>query len=65
MISVTIFINNVPVATRTARCIVEADEYITDKKLMYNVDDGSVILHKPKDGAIKLAKKMLDTIHEV
>ena len=30
----------------------------------YKNDDGKIIHHYPKDGAIVLAKKMLDTIQE-
>ncbi|KKL22305.1 hypothetical protein LCGC14_2436750, partial [marine sediment metagenome] len=30
----------------------------------YKVDDGSTIYHNPKDGAVALAKKLLDTIKE-
>jgi len=29
------------------------------------LDDGSVIYHNPKDGAVRLAVKMLETIKEV
>lgn len=31
---------------------------------LYSVDDGTMITHKPDDGAVVLAKKLLDTIVE-
>ena len=34
------------------------------KKTGYFVDDGSMIYHNRKDGAVKLAKMLLDTIKE-
>lgn len=58
MITVAIYINDRVIYTRTAvNRIEETGGYIND--------DGSIILHDPEDGAIELAKKMLDTIHEV
>jgi len=59
--TVTIFINNTPIFTRSARNITSKEIGINK----YKVDDGSIIKHKREDGAIKLAKKMLDTITEI
>lgn len=58
MITVSILINGQPIITRSA----------TRKSLnrqgigTYDVDTGDRIKHKVSDGAIKLAKKMLDTV---
>ena len=59
MISVVIFINNQPIFCRTA-VNIKGDE-ICD----YKLDTGEIIKHKRSDGAVVLAKKMLETIHEV
>lgn len=61
MITVAILINGQPVATRSAvnKCKGPLGTN------MYKVDDGSEILHNPEDGAVVLAKKLLDTIKEV
>ena len=61
MITVSIAINGVVIMARSA----------TNKKdlgnghCVYACDDGSRIHHRPEDGAIPLAKKMLNTIKEV
>ena len=60
MITVSILINGQPVYTRSAVNITAGDREINE----YKVDDGTIIKHKPKDGAVILAKKMLNTIHE-
>ena len=58
MMTVSIYINDRAIYTRTVvNRIKETGGYICD--------DGSVIVHNHSDGAIELAKKMLDTIHEV
>lgn len=58
MLTVTIFVNDRPIYTRTVvNRIREEGAYICD--------DGSRITHDPEEGAIVLAKKALDTIHEV
>lgn len=31
---------------------------------VYEVDDGNIVLHDPDDGAVQLAKKLLDLIKE-
>ncbi len=63
MITVSISINGSPIYTRTAVNIGNDNKrYNVDR---YKVDDGEIIFHDPKEGAIVLAKKMLDTIKEV
>lgn len=58
MLTVSILVNGNPIYTRTAvNRISETNSYISD--------DGSHIKHNPKDGAIKLAIKLLKTIKEV
>lgn len=57
MITVNILINGQPIYTRSAvNRLKEHGVYIGD--------DGTRIEHDPEDGAIVLAKKMLDTIYE-
>lgn len=60
MISVAIMINGNPIIARSA--VNQGKPKRTDGKVEYFVDDGTKIYHKPSDGAIALAKKMLDTI---
>jgi hypothetical protein len=60
MITVSILINGQPVYTRSAVNVTAGDREINE----YKVDDGTIIKHKPKDGAVILAKKMLSTIRE-
>ena len=68
MITVSILINNKPIFTRTAVKMGLNDykgfEEMLSPEEGYRVDDGSMIYHNPKDGAVKLAKQMLDTIKE-
>lgn len=61
MITVSIFINGNPLYTRSARNTGNEDdtgctEYITDT--------GEYLYHDRDDGAVELARKMLDTIKE-
>lgn len=61
MITVAILINGNPIMARSAvnkGCKNEKGE------TRYRCDDGSHIMHKREDGAVKLAKKLLDTIVE-
>lgn len=61
MISVSISINGEPIYARSARRVGgESGEMCT-----YLVDDGNVITHHYDDGAVILAKKMLDCIKEI
>ena len=58
MLTVSISVNGEPIYTRTVvNRIRETGGYICD--------DGSIIEHDPEDGAVKLAIKALETIHEV
>ena len=58
MITVTILINGNPILTRSA---VNKGKHPSGYT-RYDLDDGSHVLHKPKDGAVILAKMMLDSI---
>lgn len=60
MITVSILINGNPIFTRSAR----NTRHEKEGKTLYRCDDDSEIWHKREDGAIRLAKKMLDTINE-
>mgnify|MGYP001027401118 CR=1 FL=1 len=59
MITVSILINGQPIYTRSAYRESEGVELNT-----YKLDTGERIYHKYDDGAVVLAKKMLDTILE-
>jgi hypothetical protein len=61
MITVVIYINERPVFTRSAR---NMKDVAADGSTRYDVDDGSRIWHKREDGAVALAKEMLETIKE-
>lgn len=63
MITVSIFINGKPIFTRSAHR--RTKRWNKDGKYAYLVDTGETVYHKYEDGAVKLAKKMLDTIKEV
>lgn len=53
MITVAILINGHPIAARSAYRVKNGE---------YKCDDGTLIKHKYADGAVELAKKLLDTI---
>ena len=68
MLTVSISVNGNVVYARSARNITD-ERY---KKILkdesdniYKTDAGEDITHNPKDGIVKLAKKILDTIKEV
>lgn len=61
MITVSIAVNGEPIFARSARNQGEKNKKDETK---YITDAGDVIWHKRSDKAIKLAKKMLDTIEE-
>lgn len=66
MITVSILINGQPIFTRSAVHRCDSPKCFGKKGLhSYTLDDASVIQHFPEEGAVVLAKKMLDTIHEV
>lgn len=62
MITVVILINNHPIFTRSAIRGHEVDGHLEGKGTYeYRLyDEDLIIYHNPKDGAIELAKKMLD-----
>ena len=60
MISVSIAINGNTIMARSAVNTTQSDENGT----IYKVDDGSILYHNPNEGAVVLAKKLLDTIKE-
>ena len=68
MITVAILINGQPIYARSA---VNVTEFLTPEELrkskpnQYRLDDGTMINHKPNDGAVKLAIEMLKTIKDV
>ena len=69
MITVQININGNCILARSAVNIGKADpDFIYGKNTplcKYKVDDGSIIEHNQKDGAVALAHKLLDTIKEM
>lgn len=66
MITVSILINGKAIFTRTAVNIEGRQSGIAkNQACTYKLDTGEIIKHKPIDGAVKLAKKMLDTIEEI
>jgi len=64
MISVSILINGQPIYTRSAVNVTHP-EMADGKSAVYECDEGTVIEHDIEDGAVVLAKKLLDTIKEV
>lgn len=60
MITVAILVNGNPIMARSAVNIEE----LPDGNCKYHCDDGTIIIHKPGNGAVNLAKKLLDTIKE-
>ncbi len=58
MLTVSIYINERVLYTRTVVNRIE-------EKGGYECDDGTLIKHDPKDGAVKLAIKALKTIKEI
>ncbi len=55
MLTVAILKNGNPLLARSAHRVEDG---------VYLCDDGTVIKHKYEDGAVELAKKLLDTIKE-
>lgn len=62
MITVAIFINGNPIYTRSAVNVTGKPKAVVHR---YRLDDGTILTHKRSDGAVVLAKMMLDTIKEV
>lgn len=63
MITVTILINGQPIYTRSAVNISPVGTPSVEAHT-YHLDTGEKLKHKRTDGAVVLAKKMLDTIKE-
>jgi hypothetical protein len=61
VITVSILINGNPIFTRSAVRTVTRER---GHPCEYKTDDGTVISHVYEDGAVVLAKKLLDTIKE-
>ena len=59
MISVSIFVNNNPIFTRSARNL---NKHNSKGETAYLVDTGKTIYHKREEGAIELAIRLLKTI---
>ena len=60
MLTVAILINGQPIMARSARRVQDND----DDTATYKCDTGEEILHRPDDGAVALAHKLLNTIVE-
>lgn len=60
MITVQILINGEVIYARTAVNKGKANKELSK----YEVDTGETLLHDRNDGAVKLAKKLLETIKE-
>ena len=60
MISVVVYINNVPIICRQARRV----QGEPGEMCRYKVDDGNFILHHYDEGAAKLAIKLLEGVVE-
>ena len=58
MITVAILINGNPILARSATNVADLD----NGECKYRVDTGDTIRHRPDDGAVALAHKLLDTI---
>lgn len=59
MITVAIFINGCPIATRSC---VDQQKTGKDGKTEYKTDGGLIVFHNKEDGPVALAKMLLDTI---
>ena len=60
MITVAILINGQPIMARSA--VNKGPHKVDQPECNYAVDDGSVIVHAPEDGAVALAIRLLETI---
>lgn len=61
MLTVAILINGQPLVARSA---VNQCRMNDSGETAYRVDTGAIIYHRPEEGAVELAKKLLDTIYE-
>jgi len=62
MISVTVYINHVPIFTRSARNVGEVEGALGLHE--YAIDDGRKVVHLRHEGAAKLAILMLEGVVE-
>lgn len=62
MITVVIFINNKPIISRSAVNMDKEGKLGMHDKNQYRLDIGKIIEHRPIEGCVALAKKMLDTV---
>ncbi len=60
MLTVAILINGNPIMARSA----VRGKRLPDGRVAYLVDDGATVQHDPDDGAVALARKLLDRIDE-
>lgn len=60
MITVQVQINGNTVFSRSAVRV----ELLEDNHGRYEIDEGSILTHDRDDGAVELAKKLLDTVDE-
>lgn len=61
MLTIAILINGQPIMARSA---VNTGKVLANGCVVYEVDDGSKVQHRPENGAVKLAEKLLKTIKE-
>ena len=61
MFTISILVNTQPVYTRSCRNTMKERE----GKTVYLTDTGEEVLHDPGEGAVVLAKKLLDTVKDV
>ena len=59
--SASVQVNGNVVVARSCRRTDRTDE---DGRSIYKVDDGSEVAHYREDGAVELAKKLLNTVEE-
>lgn len=65
VITVSIFINGKPIITRSARNTGRTRaEGSQPQQTAYQSDDGNIVWHNPKLGAVVLAKALLDRVVE-
>ena len=62
MITVAILINGNPLVAKCAVNQITKMDKNEKGETPYKVDSGEIIWHKPEDGAVVLAHKLLDTI---
>ena len=61
MLTVAILINGNPIMARSA---VNTGKKASGGRIGYKLDTGDIVWHNPANGAVALAKALLETIHE-